>query len=292
LKGEFFIKRNSIVDQAFEEFQIECRLNGLGEDSIKTYRNCWIRFVRDMKISTLEQINTLTVKQYRSSLVGQNLSRHTINNYLRHLRAIFNWMLDEEQELLPPVKVKMVKAQTEVKDVYTDSQLHSALKKPLKRDTFVTWRCWLSANVLAHTGMRGATMIRIQWQDIDLTLRTIKLHHTKTNARIIPIADELLKVLFIFRRNFNPKPTHYLVGSAEGKTIGIRTLQQTMKTYHKSRGIETNSLHQYRRTFITDALARNVDTVKVARMVGHTDLQMVNKHYLAHQVEFLRDVVK
>lgn len=282
------MQKNNIIDQVFTEFQIECRLNGLSENTIKTYTNCWERFVRDMEINGLNQINTLTVKQYRSSLANVNLSGHNFNNYLRHLRAVFNWLSDEEQELIPPVKVKMVKAQTEVKDVYTDNQLHHSLKKPLKNDTFITWRSWASANVLAYTGMRGATIIRVQWRNINLTLRTIKLHHTKTNARTIPIADELLKVLFIYKRNFPPTPSYYLVGGKYHNS----NLPQTMKAYHKQRGIETNSLHKYRRTFITNALARGVDTIKVARMVGHSDLQMINKHYLAHQVQFFRDVVK
>lgn len=65
-------------------------------------------------------------------------------------------------------------------------------------------------------------MLRVKWKDVDLKLKTIKLHHTKANARTIPLSNELVK----------------------------------------------------------------------ARMVGHSDLQMINKHYLAHNVEFLRSVVE
>ena len=67
-----------------------------------------------------------------------------------------------EQDEITPFKIKMVKAQETIKDVYTQEEL-CALIQPLKReDSFVVWRSWAIINFILGTAAREATVCEMQ----------------------------------------------------------------------------------------------------------------------------------
>lgn len=130
--------KTNLIDHVIDEFTIHCNLRGLNENTIKQYQKCWLKFILTTDIDDLSEITSVTVKQYTHHLISSELSKHTVNNYLHHLRTVLNWMVDGDQEFIKPIKVKMVKAETEVKYVYTDKQMLQVLKRPSKTEYFVT----------------------------------------------------------------------------------------------------------------------------------------------------------
>jgi len=271
---------------------MECITKGLADETQKTYRGIWNRFCRWMNITELHQLNTQTIRHFTAKLRDDGKVNTTINTYLRHLRAILNWMAEDDQGMIEPVRVKLVKHDSEIKDVYTATEMKRILAVPKTGSSYTTWRCWLISNMLYYTGMRSATLRRVKWSDLDSKTWTMRLQHTKTKARIIPVGTELAKALMSFKRRFNSDLEGNIISTATGLPIGARTMQKAMRDYHTSCAVVTNSMHQYRRTFITKALNEGKDSLLVARMVGHRDLQMIHKHYAPHQVEMLRDVVE
>ncbi len=283
------------LEQIFEEFLLDCKIKGLKPSTIRSYQYEWKFFTREMHIDTLNQVNKQTIKQYTVFLQSREAiqSPHAINNHLRSLRAILYWMMDDEQGFIQPFAVKMLKADFTVKDIYSSKEILRLLRKPKSTDSFTTWRSWMVANMLYYTGMRSATMLEVRWSDVDFPLMTMDLLRTKRGQRTIPMDLELAKALKIYTRQFPPiNESCYIFNTTKGKKMASRTLQQTMKAYHQHRLVKTHLLHQYRRTFITEKLVAGAEPLKVARMVGHQDLSMINKHYLPHTVELLRDLVK
>jgi len=277
------------IESLYEEFELDCKLKGLSDVSIKTYRKVWEQFVRDAGIKCVEQLTSSALKKYKLELLSR-VSVNTVNNYMRHIRVVLNYFYNE-LDIIDKIPIKMSKVKNDVKDVFSDEELAKLLKKPNKKDTYTTWRSWLAANILANTGMRGATLLALMWDDVDLQAKIITLNKVKgSNGYVIPMNNELAKVLYTYNRLF---PTSgNVIQSVTGKSIGTRTMQQTMFSYHRARGVNVNSLHQYRRTFITNAIARGVDSVKIARVVGHKGLQMIQNHYYNATAEHLRSVVE
>lgn len=282
---------NNIFKSILEEFILDCKIKGLSENTIITYSKVWTKFIKDMELNkhtNLNYINTLLIKQYTIKLQESNLSPATINNYLRHIKVIINWMLENEY-LKTPIKITMVKVNVEVKEVFTSIEVARLTSKPINTNKFVDYRNWLIANVLTETGMRGATLLNIKWTDVDFKLRTININKSKTGkGRVIPISDTLYKVLLQYTRMFDT--LEYVINTPSGNQLSIHTLRTTMNIYHKSKGVKTG-LHQYRRTFITRCISKGIDSILIARMVGNS-VEMINRHYFSNNVEYLRNVVK
>ena len=52
-----------------------------------------------------------------------------------------------EQDEIAPLKIKMVKAQETIKDVYTQEELCALIQPPKREDSFVVWRSWAIINL-------------------------------------------------------------------------------------------------------------------------------------------------
>ena len=95
------------LDSYFNEFILEKKMCGLNDNTLRTYRKVWMAFIKDMNVTSIEEINKTLIKKYTAILL-ERVSTTATNNYLRHLRAIINWYADEEQEYIQPFKIKMV----------------------------------------------------------------------------------------------------------------------------------------------------------------------------------------
>ena len=61
-----------------------------------------------------------------------------------------------------PLKIKMVKAQETIKDVYTQEELCALIQPPKREDSFVVWRSWAIINFILGTAAREATVCEMQ----------------------------------------------------------------------------------------------------------------------------------
>ena len=82
-----------------------------------------------------------------------------------------------KQDEIAPFKIKMVKAQETIKDVYTQEELCALIQPPKREDSFVIWRSWAIINFILGTAAREATVCEMQMQDISFDDRTITLIH-------------------------------------------------------------------------------------------------------------------
>ena len=82
-----------------------------------------------------------------------------------------------EQDEIAPFKIKMVKAQETIKDVYTQEELCALIQPPKREDSFVIWRSWAIINFILGTAAREATVCEMQMQDISFDDRTITFRH-------------------------------------------------------------------------------------------------------------------
>lgn len=97
-----------------------------------------------------------------------------------------------EQDEIAPFKIKMVKAQETIKDVYTQEELCALIQPPKREDSFVVWRSWAIINFILGTAAREETVCEMQMQDISFDDRTITFRHLKNKHVQLPPMSEAL----------------------------------------------------------------------------------------------------
>ena len=103
------------------------------------------------------------------------MTANSVNHYIRSVKVFLYWCM--EQDEITPFKIKMVKAQETIKDVYTQEELCALIQPPKREDSFVVWRSWAIINFILGTAAREAPVCEMQMQDISFDDRTIKFRH-------------------------------------------------------------------------------------------------------------------
>ncbi|MFH1374785.1 MAG: tyrosine-type recombinase/integrase [bacterium] len=130
-----------------------------------------------------------------------------------------------------------------------------------------------------NTGMRKAELEYLEWADIDLKRRKIKIRRKedwqpKTGEREIPINSQLLKLLTELKdRNKNGLRSRYVFPHKDGSRIRTKLREKMIKIAEQA-GIENlTKVHTLRHTFASHLVMSGVDLPTVKKLMGHSDIQ-------------------
>jgi integrase len=138
--------------------------------------------------------------------------------------------------------------------------------------------------------MRPNEMIALKWSRVDFELKLISVREgrvlgiegppkTKASVRDVNILSPLLKVLRAHRMQ-SPAGSTYVFTNTAGGPLEVNNLRNNVWTPALVKaGLRYRSMYQCRHTFASLMLSLGEDPLWIARMLGHTSLAMVLKHY-------------
>ena len=161
-------------DNLKQDFLDDKKYSGTAEATLNGYRYDITRFLKFLSDEQLA-VNEAGFKRYAIHLTDSGMTANSVNHYIRSVKVFLYWCM--EQDEIAPFKIKMVKAQETIKDVYTQEELCALIQPPKREDSFVVWRSWDIINFILGTAAREATVCEMQMQDISFDDRTIKFRH-------------------------------------------------------------------------------------------------------------------
>lgn len=133
--------------------------------------------------------------------------------------------------------------------------------------TKATARAFHAFRFATATAMRAGEIAGLKWVRIDLGKRVVRLVHTKNGRpRDVPLSSEAVRLLEELPR---ADPVFGLTS---------RQLDRLWRKLRDRAGVEGLTFHDSRHTAIT-SLAKKLDVLALARMVGHSDLRMLQVYY-------------
>ena len=191
-------KKGITVAEAFNHFIRKCTARNLSKNSIDIYKvrlQVFLRFLNDDTL-LVSAITKDTIDDYTLHLKGSE-SRNdiTVNSYLRDLRVLLYFCMDEGYISL--FKIKLPKVDKPLQETYTDAELKKVLKKPnVKTCNFTEYKIWVLTNYLIATGNRISSAINLKIADLDFDNAVIQVNKNKNRkAQIIPMSATLSSVL-------------------------------------------------------------------------------------------------
>ena len=169
------IQKNAVrFDNLKQDFLDDKKYSGTAEATLNGYRYDITRFLKFLSDEQLA-VNEAGFKRYVIHLTDSGMTANSVNHYIRSVKVFLYWCM--EQDEIAPFKIKMVKAQETIKDVYTQEELCALIQPPKREDSFVVWRSWAIINFILGTAAREATVCEMQMQDISFDDRTITFRH-------------------------------------------------------------------------------------------------------------------
>ncbi|MNW48902.1 Tyrosine recombinase XerD [compost metagenome] len=210
---------------------------------------------------------------------GKGLSARTINNVIRNMRIFFNYLIKERVITYSPMDA--VSYQTEAKEtfeVFTDEDVIKLLSAP-NRHVYTGRRDYCMMLVLCDCGLRLKELTSLRVSDVDFKLRqiVIRAEVAKTNTtRVVPISQRTVKELDNLISFMDVSDDEPLWLTQFGERYYGDTFAKMLKLYAKRVGINGPrvSPHTFRHYFAVKFLRGGGDPMALARILGHTTLNM------------------
>lgn len=214
----------------------------------------------------------------------------TANNVMRHLRSVYNFIAATQDDFPPnPVLIlsqarawyRERRRQTLVAATDLPQWWKAVMAEPdYSRDFLLT---------ALFTGMRRGELLRLRWENVDLTARTLHLPTTKNGDPLnLPLSVFLADMLTERRKRAGASPW---VFPGPGKLGHLMEVKKFLDRVEAGSGVSF-TLHDLRRTFITIAESLDVPYYALKRLLNHRANGDVTGGYIVVNAERLRGPVE
>ncbi len=294
----------------FEDYARECQFTRrLRPDTIRGYREVFRHFANMMpEVITPQELDPEIITLFfqrldeRERNVGKDMKVRgvkdsTIRTYWSKLRSFFAWLRqkgiiakDPLEGIRPPQAEysddRALEPQ-EIQQIIAAITLHSSQPLLLRRDTAMVY-------LLLFCGLRKNEFISLQIGDVDLngkmlTVRGVTSKSKKT--RSIPIHSTLafhLKEYFRERNLRKYKTSSLIVSGVDDTGLSIHGLKHWVKRLNRLSGVKFH-LHQFRHSFACGLADKDVNTIKIQKLMGHASIKMTMTYLRSIHSEDLRD---
>lgn len=305
VKSASYTDLNNLLDT----YRLQAGIEGKSPDTLRIYTTALsilVRFLEQDGLTTdvtrirVEELRRFIlylkqVKRFRQHPYTRpqhdGLAGHTVNCYLRAIRAFWSWLMSEETiEVNPFEKIKIPKAPKKVILPFTESQIIELLSA-IEKLSPVGFRDWVIILLLLDTGIRVTELISLRMEDVNLNQRCLKVCGKGAKERIVPIGGTVQRTLAKYITRYRPDPANqlsdYLLLTRDGEQLTVNRVEGIMERYGERARIEgvRCSPHTLRHTFAVSYLRNGGDVFTLQRILGHETLDMVRNYVTLAQFD-------
>lgn len=283
-------------------YKIQARTEGKSPNTVRIYMTALSilqRFLERKGFSTdVTQIGHEMLREFTGYLQNtkafmehpftepqkKGLTGHTINCYLRAIRAFWSWLVTEEIiEINPFDKLKIPKPPKKVITPFSEEQIR-ALLSAINTSSSIGYRDWTVILTLLDTGVRVSELTDLKLVNVNLEQRYLKISGKGNKERVVPIGALIQRTLARYIRKYRPAPAYPLSDNLfltrAGMPLTPNRVETVIEQYAKKAGIEgvRASPHTFRHTFAILYLRNGGDIFTLQRILGHETLEMVRNY--------------
>ena len=302
---------NTSFDYLICEYMVYCRSRQLRAKTMNSYEQGLRLFERwcqeQMSIDDVSKITENIIRRYINELqergkytfysdenskyknypdrrrdFRQPVSITTINNYIRYLRAFFNWLdIEDLLKKNPMRKIRQLKV-----NEYISDEDFKRLMAALDKSYFPEHRDYTMIMLMIDSGMRLGECSSLLIDDIDLARKQIFLRADITKGRKDRVVFFSNKTETVIRRWLQFKDryveTDYLFPiKSTGARIDINRFETNFKHYLKRVGLNDGiTPHCLRNNFAKRCLMNGMDIYTLSRILGHSSVAVTEQAYL------------
>ena len=218
----------------------------------------------------LTRVDHLTVRSYLAHLARKKLSRATMARHLSTLRTFFKYLVREGVvEANPARAVATPKREKHLPAVMQTSEVALLLEQPdTSRTLGLRDAAWLE--LLYASGLRISELVGVDFDDLELRTRLVKVHGKGSKERIVPFGTKAEAALRAYLAVF----VNY-----RGKRITTRSVRRLFEFYLRRAALRAGiSPHTLRHSFATHLLNAGADLRGIQELLGHSSLSTTQKY--------------
>jgi len=241
---------------------------------------------------TLQDPDTLAVRSFLAALHKAGLGRRTQGKALSAVKSFFRWAYRiGEVEANPANPVRTPKYEKRLPRHLRPGEIESLLEAP-EGDDPLTRRDRALLELLYATGLRLSEIVSLDWRDLDLSARTLRVMGKGSKERMVPFGrpaaqalrewlavwEELRQEAGADRRpddvRDEPVWLNFLGGRLSARSVG-RIVDKHVEGAALASGVHPHTL---RHTFATHLLEQGADLRAIQELLGHASLSTTQRY--------------
>jgi integrase/recombinase XerD len=256
----------------------------------------------------IRELAEVRVTHLRAFLADEQRTRPAVSSQARAtaaLKLFFRFLMEEERiERDPALPLRTPKKREVLPDVLSMGELERLLAQPGRGDLWERHfpgkpeRDRLLLALMAYGGLRRAELVGLDWDDVDLARRLLRVRKAKGGRqRTIPIHPALAPLFAEYYATRVPLSNQALFVGVQGNRLHYTQLGQVFRHYVEASGVGERKRvtpHTLRHVFATELLRAGANLRQIQELLGHKHLDStqrytrVNAHELRGAVKRLR----
>lgn len=282
------------IKDAISRFLEYCELEkGHSHLTIRNYSQYLDRFrfwANEQDITTLEQINLETIRQFRLYMnrltdeKGNTLKRITINYHLIAIRSFLKFISRKDlAQTLQAEKIELAGTDDRQINFLTPTEIASLLNQP-STNSIQGLRDKAILETLYSTGLRVSELVNLKRDQVNLETGEFAVLGKGGKVRVVYLSDKAKNCLeqylnrrtdadeYVFIR-FGRKKNPDLEITLEERQLTARTIERIIHHYALEAGIvKPVTPHTLRHSFATDLISNGADLRSVQSLLGHSSV--------------------
>ena len=247
--------------------------------TVRNYTNDlmeFFTFVSEKGISTLKDVNKLTLRSYLAYLMEKGFAKSSIARKLSAIRSFYRYLMREDMISASPAATTVSpKLDKRLPFFLTVEEAKRLVESPdLTQPQGQRDRALLE--LLYASGLRVSELVNMNMEQINLATNEMRVWGKGSKERIVLIGVPASRALDTYinkgrRELLGGKKNNALFVSRYGGRLPARTVQKILTKYARNINKRVHP-HILRHTFATHLLDGGADLKVVQELLGHADL--------------------
>ena len=273
----------SALSLLLSEFIVDRQAGNLTEGSLSFYRQKlrpFLDYLASQGITGPDKVKPTHLRRFLLTLQETDHTPGGQHAYYRAIRAFFNWLEQEDELELNPIR--RVKAPRVPEELLEPASLEHvrAMLETCDKKTERGCRDRAIIMALLDTGARAGEMLALNIGDVDLNNGTVVIRCGKgRKPRVTFLGARSLRVLMRYLRLRGRRESDApLWATRDGNRLTYTGLRDIVRRRAKEAGVPAPTLHAFRRAFAIYSLRNGADVYSLQRLMGHTSLQVLRRY--------------
>ncbi len=245
---------------------------------------------KDPKTIEPTEVDPLAIRSFLAAQTKRGLSRRSQGRALAAVRGFFRWLAREGIVVANPAQgVRTPKVGKTLPRHLRPGEIESLLAAPDVNETF-GHRDRAMLEVLYATGLRVGELVSLDWSDLDLSARTLRVIGKGNKERMVPFnraAESALRDWLArwepladpARLAIDPSQAEPVFLSSKGHRISDRSVRRILDRHVAAASLAAGvHPHTLRHTFATHLLENGADLRAIQELLGHSSLSTTQKY--------------
>jgi integrase/recombinase XerC len=231
-------------------------------------------------------VDALAIRSFVAWSSRRGLARRSQGRALSAARSLFRWAAREGRvEANVATAVRTPKTDKKLPRHLRPGEIENLLDAPAERDGALALRDRALLEVLYATGLRVGELVGLDWRDLDLSGRVLRVMGKGGKERMVPFGVPAREALLAWLREWERlrapdsgrgEPVFL---NAQGGRLSARSVRRVVDRAVSDASLSGNlSPHALRHSFATHLLERGADLRAIQELLGHSSLATTQRY--------------